>query len=55
MPAYEYACKDCGNEFTVFLSIKDYESRPKIACPRCQSDKVQKKIAVFTAKTSRKS
>jgi putative FmdB family regulatory protein len=55
MPAYEYACKECSNEFTVFLSIKEYEAKPKIKCPRCQSDNVQKKISEFTAKTSKKS
>ena len=55
MPAYEYACKDCKHEFIVFLSIKEFESNPKIRCPHCQSDNVQKKISEFTAKTSKKS
>ena len=26
MPAYEYVCKDCKHEFTVFLSIKEFEA-----------------------------
>jgi putative FmdB family regulatory protein len=43
MPAYEYVCKDCSHEFLVFLSIKEFESNPKIRCPHCQSDNVQKK------------
>ena len=55
MPAYEYACRDCKDEFIVFLSIKEFESNPKIKCPRCGSDNVQKKISEFTAKTSKKS
>ena len=55
MPAYEYLCNDCKKEFTVFLSIKEYEAKPKIRCPHCESDNVQKKLSGFFAKTSRKS
>jgi len=55
MPAYEYVCKDCNHGFTVFLSIKEFEAKPKIKCPQCQSDNVQKKLSEFTAKTSKKS
>ena len=55
MPAYEYVCKDCTNGFTVFLSIKEFEAKPKIKCPQCQSDNVQKKLSAFIAKTSKKS
>jgi len=55
MPAYEYGCRDCSHVFTVFLSIKEFESKPIIKCPHCQSDNVQKKISEFTTKTSKKS
>jgi len=55
MPAYEYACRDCTHEFITFLSIKQYESNPKIKCPHCGSDNVTKKLSEFTAKTSKKS
>jgi len=55
MPAYEYACRDCTHEFITFLSIKQYKSNPKIKCPHCGSDNVQKIISEFTAKTSKKS
>jgi putative FmdB family regulatory protein len=55
MPAYEYICKDCNHEVTVFFSIKEFEAKPKIKCPHCQSDNVQKKISEFTAKTGKKS
>ncbi len=55
MPAYEYVCKDCGKEFTVFLSIKEYEEHPKIKCPHCNSDHVERAISGFFAKTSKKS
>ncbi len=55
MPAYEYECKDCKKEFTVFLSLKEYEEHPKIKCPECESDNVDKLITGFFAKTSKKS
>jgi len=55
MPAYEYMCKDCTKEFTVFLSIKEFEAKPKINCPDCQGGNVVKKLTPFFAKTSKKS
>lgn len=55
MPVYEYLCNDCKKEFTVFLSIKEFESKPKITCPKCQNDNVVKKLTPFFAKTSKKS
>jgi putative FmdB family regulatory protein len=55
MPAYEYSCKDCKRNFTVFLSIKEFEANPKIKCPQCQSDNVERQITGFFAKTSKKS
>ena len=55
MPAYEYLCKDCSKEFTVFLTFKEFEAKPKITCPHCGSDNVQKKMTSFFVKTSRKS
>ncbi|HBI15501.1 MAG TPA: zinc ribbon domain-containing protein [Desulfobulbaceae bacterium] len=55
MPAYEYACKKCKKEFTVFLSLKELEAKPKIKCPYCQSDNVSKQLSGFFAKTSKKS
>jgi putative FmdB family regulatory protein len=47
MPAYEYLCKDCNHEVTVFLSIKEFEAKPKIKCLHCQSDTVQEKFSEF--------
>ena len=55
MPSFEYVCKDCGKEFLIFLSLKEYEAKPKILCPHCNSDHVDRKFSAFSAKTSRKS
>ena len=53
MPPYEYICKDCAYEFTVFLSIREFEGNPKIRCPHCQNDNVQEKISAFTLKQAK--
>jgi len=55
MPAYDYFCNDCKHDFVVFLSLSEYESKPKIKCPHCESDNVTKKYTSFYAKTSKKS
>ncbi len=55
MPVYEYVCKDCNKEFIVFLSIEEFEAKPKIKCSHCKSDNVQRKITGFFTKTSKKS
>lgn len=55
MPAYEFNCKSCGKDFTVFLSIKDFEKNPSIICEHCKSNNVTRKLSGFFAKTSKKS
>jgi putative FmdB family regulatory protein len=54
MPAYEYICKDCNHKVTVLLDSKEFEAKPKIKCPHCQSDNVQKKLSEFTGQEKRK-
>ncbi len=55
MPSYDYVCSACKKEFTVFLTLKEVESHPRVLCPDCKSDKVEKKFTAFFAKTDRKS
>jgi len=55
MPAYEYKCKSCGKEFTVYLSMREFDAHPKIKCPKCESSSVERKFTAFFAKTSKKS
>ena len=55
MPAYEFECKNCRKEFLVYISLKELVDNPKIKCPKCESDHVEKKITGFFAKTSKKS
>lgn len=54
MPAYEYTCRDCGKDFTVYLSVKDY-GKAEVKCGNCGSSNVERKISGFYAQTSKKS
>ncbi len=55
MPSYEYVCKDCKKDFMIFLSLRELEAKPKIDCPHCESDNVERKLTAFFAKTDKKS
>ena len=45
MPIYEYACKQCGFEFELF--IRGETDRKQASCPKCQSKKIEKQFSVF--------
>jgi putative FmdB family regulatory protein len=54
MPTYEYRCQKCKKNFTVMISLKDYEAG-KVKCPKCKSKKnLTQQITHFMTKTSRK-
>jgi putative FmdB family regulatory protein len=36
MPVYDYKCKECGHEFDLYLSMKDYLKPTKKPCPNCE-------------------
>lgn len=54
MPRYEFVCESCGKSFELTLTLAE-RADAKIRCPACGSVKVTPQLAVFTAKTSRKS
>ena len=49
MPIYEYICKECGNEFDAIRSMKEADT--SIECKKCQSEKTQRKLSRFFAKS----
>jgi putative FmdB family regulatory protein len=54
MPLYDFHCNDCGKDFELPLSVKDYE-RKDFACPGCRSKNLERMVAgvgVITAKKS---
>jgi putative FmdB family regulatory protein len=54
MPSYEFFCEKCNTQFSLYLSLADYEKK-KYTCPKCNSRNVRQQISVFQTKTSRKS
>jgi putative FmdB family regulatory protein len=54
MPMYEYKCLDCGKELVLSLSLKDHDSG-SVACPSCNSKRMEQLITSVMAQTSRKS
>jgi putative FmdB family regulatory protein len=50
MPIFEYRCRSCHAQFeTIVLS-----AREQVACPKCQSNAVEKQLSVFSAPASAK-
>lgn len=56
MPTYEYSCEKCGNQFSLILSMREYEKeKDRIRCPKCKSKRVKQLLSSFIAKTTNKS
>ena len=54
MPYYIFSCQACEKEFTQVLHVAELE-KGGIKCPHCGSEKVEQKVAAFSAVTSKKS
>jgi len=55
MPSYDFFCKDCKKEFTVFLTMTEHEKSPPPACTHCGSKNVRAEISAAAVITSKKS
>ena len=54
MPTYTFMCERCKKSFEVVLAVAE-RTAAKVACPTCGGGEVTPQMAIFTAKTSRKS
>jgi len=54
MPKYEFMCERCKKSFEVALTVAE-RAAANVQCPTCGSGEVTPQMAIFTAKTSRKS
>ena len=54
MPQYEFFCQACEKQYSVVLTLAEYE-KGGTKCPHCGSDKVEQRWAAFYAVTSKKS
>ena len=48
MPIFEYECKDCKNQFELLV-----RSDTRIACPTCDSERLVKRLSLFSAQMKR--
>jgi putative FmdB family regulatory protein len=57
MPTYDYLCNDCGRKFELVEDVNEHmdEHATSHRCPSCSSQKVERRVAEFFVKTSRKS
>jgi len=54
MPIYEFLCQTCDHDFSIVMTISEYEKK-KNMCPKCKSKKVKRQISTFQTITSKKS
>jgi putative FmdB family regulatory protein len=54
MPVYEFICQKCDCNFSLAITISEYEKK-KFKCPKCKSDKVKRQISSFQTITTKKS
>jgi putative FmdB family regulatory protein len=54
MPSYEFKCEKCNRDFTLLLTVSEYE-KTKFRCPKCKSARVKQQIGSVQVLTSKKS
>ncbi|MFP3927452.1 MAG: FmdB family zinc ribbon protein [Desulfobacteraceae bacterium] len=54
MPTYDFRCEKCNKEFSLTMSIAEYDNK-KFRCPECKSTRVKQQITPFQTVTSKKS
>ncbi len=54
MPMYEFFCRNCDQEVTLVLSLKEREAG-EFSCPKCHGKNLEPVLSSFHAKTARKS
>ena len=54
MPVYEFICQKCDKDFTLVLSLSEYEKKD-FTCPKCKSKEVKRQLSSFQTITTKKS
>lgn len=54
MPVYEFVCEKCNHNFSLVISLKEYEKK-NFTCPKCKGGKVKRQLSSFHSVTSKKS
>ena len=56
MPVYEYLCKKCGARFERRATVREYEEKKEVPCPRCgfpDDGRVWSRVTVLGPGTAR--
>ena len=51
MPIHEFKCTECGNDFEELVRTKGQ----RVACPKCSSRKIDRKLSLIGAVVSKSS
>lgn len=54
MPTYAFRCSECDEVFEQQLTFAEFDRR-EVACPKCESARVEPLLAAVGVKTSKKS
>jgi putative FmdB family regulatory protein len=54
MPVYEFACLECGKEFSRVLAVREHEDT-HVSCPYCQSKAIERLVTTCETITPKKS
>ena len=54
MPVYEFRCKSCDKQFSLTLSVREYEGKDH-SCPGCKGKDLERVYSTLQVITSRKS
>ena len=54
MPTYDFKCEKCKKNFSLIMTVSEYETKKK-RCPKCKSTRVKQQISSFQTITSKKS
>lgn len=55
MPSYDYRCRDCGQAFTIRLSMAAYSEGVRRPCPACGSANVERTFSALHVVTRARS
>ena len=54
MPAYDFVCESCHNEFEIRGTVEEYSKGLVDKCPFCGSKKIEQKLNAFSVMGSKK-
>jgi putative FmdB family regulatory protein len=57
MPTYTFRCRACGEPTELTMHVDEYEkmNQQGLECPSCHGHQVERELASFEVKTTRKS